>query len=72
MSKNHEIHYVDHLPDLMTWDDYEVSHRKKVIKIQLKVTDQGLEILGDSPYPDLLEKLLAEIDPKTIEMMLCG
>lgn len=64
--------YVDHLPDLMTWDDYAVTHERKLVRIQLKVTDQGLEILGDSPYPHMLEALLAELDPETIQMMLCG
>ena len=49
--------YVDHLPDLMTWDDYAVTHERKLVRFQLKVTDQGLEILGDSPYPHLLEAL---------------
>jgi hypothetical protein len=64
--------YVDHLPDLMSWDDYEVVDQKKTVKIRITVTDDGLEILGDSPYPHLLEQLLQELDPEVIEMMLCG
>jgi hypothetical protein len=64
--------YVSHIPDLMTWDDYEVSHERKLIRFRLTVTEQGLEIIGDSPYPHLLEELLAKLDPATVEMMLCG
>ena len=64
--------YVNHIPDLMTWDDYEVSHERKLIRFRLAVTDQGLEIIGDSPYPHLLEELLARLGPAAIEMMLCG
>ena len=64
--------YVGHIPDLMTWDDYEVSHERKLVRFRLTVTDQGLEIIGDSPYPHLLEELLAKLDPSVVEMMLCG
>jgi len=64
--------YVGHIPDLMTWDDYEVSHERKLVRFRLTVTDQGLEIIGDSPYPHLLEELLAKLDPAVVEMMLFG
>ncbi len=64
--------YVNHLPDLMTWDDYEVADQRKQIRVQLTVTDEGLEIIGDSPYPHLLEALLEALGPEAIEMMLCG
>jgi hypothetical protein len=56
----------------MTWDDYEVSHERKLVRFRLTVTDNGLEIIGDSPYPHLLEELLAKLDPAMVEMMLCG
>ena len=69
---NPKIRYVEHLSDLMKWDDYEVSHERKLVRFQLRVTDDGLEILGDSPYPHLLEELLAGLEPHEIEMMLCG
>jgi hypothetical protein len=66
------VTFVDQLPDLMTLEDYQVAHRRKTIRIRLTVTDEGLEIIGDSPYPQLLEELLAALDPETIEMTLCG
>lgn len=66
------VTYVNHLPDLMTWKDYEAAHQQKVVRLCLKVTDEGLEIIGDSPYPCLLEELLEALGPRAIEMMLCG
>jgi hypothetical protein len=66
------IRYVPHLPDLMTWDDYRGAHREKRLRFRLTVTENGLEILGDSPYPQLLEELLAALGPEAMEMMLCG
>lgn len=64
--------YVGHIPDLMTWDDYDVAHERKLLRFRLTVTEQGLEIIGDSPYPQLVEELLAKLDPAIVEMMLCG
>jgi hypothetical protein len=66
------IRYVGHLPDLMTAEDYETADRERRIRLRLTVTASGLEILGDSPYPGLLEALLEDLDPAVIEMMLCG
>jgi hypothetical protein len=67
-----EVRFVEHLPDLMTWDDYAVADRKRTVRIRLVVADGRIEVLGDSPYPHLLEELLAGLGPKAIEMMLCG
>lgn len=64
--------YVDHLPDLMDWDDYDVAHEKRVVKFEIHITENGVEILGDCPYPALLEKLLEGLEPDIIEMMMCG
>jgi hypothetical protein len=67
-----KVRFVGHIPDLMTWDDYDEAHEKRVVRFQLRVTDEGLEIIGDSPYPHLLEALLAQMGVQEIEMMLCG
>ena len=72
MTEPAKINYVDHLPDLMTWEDYESAHGQKLLRLRLRVTDDGLEIIGDSPYPHDLEELLAALGPEAIEMMLCG
>lgn len=72
MKEKPQIHYVTHLPDLMTPAHYNVAHQRKIIRFQLKLGDEGLEIIGDSPYPGLLEELLESLGPEAIEMMLCG
>lgn len=72
MPKKSTIKYINHLPDLMTWDDYERADCRKQIRFRLTVTDEGLEIIGDSPYPHLIEELLESLGPDVIEMMLCG
>ncbi len=64
--------YTNDIPDLMTWEDYEDCHHRKTLRFRLTLTEAGLEIIGDSPYPHLLEELLASLDPETIEGKLCG
>jgi len=66
------IRFVEHLPDLITPEDYQDSPDKKKIRIRITLTDEGVEILGDSAYVNLLDELLAKLDPKEIEKTLCG
>ncbi|HLN26515.1 MAG TPA: radical SAM-modified peptide, FtsH ternary system-associated [Gemmataceae bacterium] len=72
MSPQVRVTFVNHLPDLMTWKDYAAAHERKIVRIRLTPEPDGLEILVDSPYPQLAENLLAALGPEAIEMMLCG
>ncbi len=64
--------FVAHLPDLMEPADHETAHERKLLRVRLLQTDVGIEIIGDSAYPDLLDELLARLDPASTEIMLCG
>ncbi len=65
------VRYVAELPDLVGWDEAERAGGR-LLRLRLRVTDEGVEILGDSPCPDQLERLLQELGPGAIEKMLCG
>lgn len=65
------LRFVAHLPDLITDEDYLQPEVKRV-RLRITVTDEGIEILGDSMYAPLLEKLLAQVGAEEIERMLCG
>ena len=54
MSEQPRARFVNHLPDLMTWEDYAEADRRKVIRIRLTVSEEGLEVLGDSPRSPLV------------------
>lgn len=64
--------YVPHLPDLMTPADYVEAPEVRKIRLEIRMTDAGIEILGDSPYPVSLDELLEKLGPETVEKMLCG
>jgi hypothetical protein len=70
-SLSHPV-FVRHLPDLMTPEDYNDTSGRKKIRIQIKSTEQGIEVLGDSMYPDLLVNLFSKLEIKEIETVLCG
>jgi hypothetical protein len=64
--------FVAHLPDLMTPEDYAAPPEVKKVRVRITVTDEGVEILSDSPYPALLEDLLAQAGVDEMEKVLCG
>ncbi|HEY6190516.1 MAG TPA: radical SAM-modified peptide, FtsH ternary system-associated [Pyrinomonadaceae bacterium] len=65
------LRFVANLPDLITEEDYLQPEVKRV-RLRITVTDEGIEILGDSMYAPLLERLLAQVGAEEIERMLCG
>ena len=66
-----KVKFVDKLEDLIQPEEYENENSGK-IRIRIKKTMSGVEILGDALNPQLLEKILNEISDETIEMTLCG
>jgi hypothetical protein len=64
--------FVAHLPDLMTVEDYAAPPEIKKVRVRITVTDEGIEILSDSPYPALLDDLLAQAGVDEVEKVLCG
>jgi len=64
--------FVADLPDLMTYADYATPSGGKKVRLRITLTDKGVEILGDSAYPSLLEELLSQIGADQVEKVLCG
>ncbi len=64
--------FVSHLPDLIQEEDYLECTEQKKIRLRIDMTDEGVEILGDSMYAHLVEELLAQLGADEIERMLCG
>jgi hypothetical protein len=71
-SKRPRTHFVAHLPDLITEEDYKKPTDRQTIRLRIQRTDQGIEILGDSIYAASLEELLSSLEVDEIERMLCG
>ena len=64
--------FVSYLPDLITEGDYLEPVDRPKLRVQIKSTEEGVEILGDSLYAALVEKMLTECGTEEIERMLCG
>lgn len=67
-----EHRFVDHLPDLIHPEDYAGDPEGRRVRVRIRVTDQGVEVLGDAMRPDELERLLEELGARLIDQMLCG
>jgi hypothetical protein len=63
---------VAHLPDLRNADDHEGDPAGRRVRVRLRVTPQGLQIIGDAVRAAEIEALLQQLEPAMIERMLCG
>jgi hypothetical protein len=64
--------FVAELPDLISPASYEDDPGGRQIRLRIRVTADGIEILGDAMRPERLEKLLEILGAPEIEQMLCG
>jgi len=67
-----KIRFVDHLPDLITEEDYKDSPERKKIRVQIRMTEEGVEILGDTMHAPALEALLTQSGSVEIQKMPCA
>jgi hypothetical protein len=67
-----DYEFVPSLPDLIDPVDYAGQPHGRLVRLSVRATEQGVEILGDGLRPAAIEAVLAALDPATIEQMLCG
>ncbi|CAL9282817.1 radical SAM-modified peptide, FtsH ternary system-associated [Streptomyces sp. R02] len=63
---------VEHIPDLIQPEEYDHHPEGRLVRLSIRVDDEGVQVLGDAFRPELLEKLLETLGPDAIEQMLCG
>jgi hypothetical protein len=64
--------FVASLPDLIDAGEYAAQPHGRLVRLSVRVTESGVEILGDGLRPAAIEAVLGALDPETIEQMLCG
>ena len=67
-----EFRFVNHIPDLIHPEEYAEDPKGRRVRLRIRHTEDGVEIIGDAIRPQELEKLLEKLDVETIEQMLCG
>jgi hypothetical protein len=67
-----ERRFVDDLPDLIAPEEYAGDPAGKRVRLRIRVTAEGVEVLGDAVRPEELERMLRALDAAVIEQMLCG
>jgi hypothetical protein len=66
------IRFVPEIPDLIRPEEYASDPDGRRVRIQLRVTPEGVEVVGDAARAEVIERILAGLDPAEIEQMLCG
>jgi hypothetical protein len=64
--------FVEHLPDLITPEEYPDDPDGRRLRFRIRVTGDGIEVLGDPMRPNVLEATLEHPGHEAIEQMLCG
>jgi hypothetical protein len=67
-----EPEFVDSLPDLISGAEYADHPEGRLVRVRIRVTDSGVEVLGDAFRPATLERVLGELGDGPIQQMLCG
>ena len=67
-----QFHFVEHIPDLIHPEEYAADPQGRRVRLRIRHTDHGVEIIGDAIRPQELEVLLERLGVETIEQMLCG
>ncbi|MDI1429639.1 radical SAM-modified peptide, FtsH ternary system-associated [Polyangium sorediatum] len=64
--------FVESLPDLITPEEYAADPEGRKVKLLIRPTADGVEVIGDAVRPKELEEILLALDPAVLEQMLCG
>ena len=67
-----EYRFAERIPDLIDAEEYAQYPRGRRVRLRIRRTEEGVEIVGDAVRPDELERLLEELGAEVIEQMLCG
>jgi hypothetical protein len=71
------LRYVGELEELLRPGDYDAPDAGRLVRLRIRITPGGgVEVLGDSPDPrlldDLLSQLACDLGVKELEALLCG
>lgn len=64
--------FVEALPDLIAAAEYADHPDGDLVRLRVRVTEAGVEILGDAMRPAAVEAVLAALGAPEMEQMLCG
>ena len=64
--------FVRHIPDLIHPEDYAADPEGRQVRIRIRITPDGIEVIGDAVRSEQLERMLEQMGAGEIEEMLCG
>ncbi len=67
-----KIKFVAQIPDLIHPEEYSALGDRRVIRVRLEPTAEGLVVLADARDAALLDELLPRLTRGVVEERLCG
>jgi hypothetical protein len=67
-----ERRFVPELPDLIQPEEYASDPKGARVRVRIRLTADGVEVLADAMRPAELDRLLEALGARVIEQMLCG
>lgn len=67
-----EYRFVSELPDLIEPSEYAGDPTGRRVRFRIRVSDSGVEIIGDAMMAANVEEIMESLEPMVIEQMLCG
>ena len=78
MTRSSEVRlrYVGELEELLRPGDYDQPNAGRLVRLRIRRTADGVELLADSPDPRLVDRLLGQVASDLgideLEALLCG
>lgn len=68
----HAMVFVSELPELIEPECYSKNVKGGLVRLRIRITEQGIEILGDAMRPDTLDHIIDRLGITEVERILCG
>lgn len=64
--------FTEGIPDLIGPDEYADHPHGHLVRVRIRVTESGIEVIGDALRPRAVEAVLDALGEGPMEQMLCG
>ncbi|MFI0980890.1 radical SAM-modified peptide, FtsH ternary system-associated [Streptomyces sp. NPDC021093] len=64
--------FTEAIPDLIGPEEYADHPHGNLVRVRIRVTGSGIEVVGDALRPRAVEDVLAALGEGPMEQMLCG
>ncbi|MFE9448061.1 radical SAM-modified peptide, FtsH ternary system-associated [Streptomyces sp. NPDC006739] len=64
--------FTEAIPDLIGPEEYAEHPHGHLVRVRIRITGSGVEVIGDALRPSAVEAVLDALGEGPMEQMLCG